>query len=62
MGQVAQEKLLVTSAEDEKKINDEQSPAQDQVIEDETLDSINSEEENNIEIISDLEHAVVYSK
>ena len=46
------------SAEDEKKINDEQSPAQDQVIEDETLDSINSEEENNIEIISDLEQKV----
>ena len=46
------------SADDEKKINDEQSPEQDQVIEDETLDSINSEEENNIEIISDLEQKV----
>ena len=46
------------SADDEKKINDEQSPAQDQVIEDETSDSSNSEEENNSEIISDLEQKV----
>ena len=43
------------SADDEKKINDEQSPEQDQVIEDETSDLSNSEEENNSEIISDLE-------
>jgi len=43
------------SADDEKKVNDEQSPAQDQVIEDETSDLSNSEEENNSEIISDLE-------
>ena len=46
------------SADDEKKINDEQSPAQDQVIEDETSDSSNIEEENNSEIISDLEQKV----
>ena len=46
------------SADDEKKINDEQSPAQDQVTEDETSDSSNSEEENNSEIISDLEQKV----
>lgn len=46
------------SADDEKKINDEQSPEQDQVIEDETSDLSNSEEENNSEIISDLEQKV----
>ena len=46
------------SADDKKKINDEQSPAQDQVIEDETSDSSNIEEENNSEIISDLEQKV----
>ena len=46
------------SADDEKKIDDEQSPAQDQVIEDETSDSSNSEEEKNSEIISDLEQKV----
>ena len=46
------------SADDEKKINDEQSPAQDQVIEDETSDSSNSEEENHSKIISDLEKKV----
>ena len=46
------------SADDEKKINDEQSPAQDQVIEDETSDTSNSDEENNSEIISDLEQKV----
>ena len=46
------------SADDEKKINDEQSPEQDQVIEDETSDLSNSEEENNSEIISDLEKKV----
>ena len=46
------------SADDQKKIDDEQSPAQDQVIEDETSDSSNIEEENNSEIISDLEQKV----
>ena len=46
------------SADDQKKIDDEQSPAQDQVIEDETSDSSNSEEEKNSEIISDLEQKV----
>ena len=46
------------SSDDEKKIDDEQSPEQDQVIEDETSDLSNSEEENNSEIISDLEQKV----
>ena len=46
------------SADDEKKIDDEQSPVQDQVIEDETSDLSNSEEKNNSKIISDLEQKV----
>jgi molecular chaperone GrpE len=45
-------------SDDEKKIDDEQSPVQKQVIEDEELDLTKSEEENNNEIISDLEQKV----
>ena len=46
------------SADDEKKIDDEQSPAQEKVIEDDKLESSNSEEDNDNEIISDLEQKV----
>lgn len=46
------------SADDEKKIDDEQSPTQEKVIEDDKLESSNSEEDNDNEIISDLEQKV----
>jgi molecular chaperone GrpE len=46
------------SAGDEKKIDDEQSPTQEKVIEDDKLESSNSEEDNDNEIISDLEQKV----
>ena len=47
------------SAGDEKKIDDEQSPTQEKVIEDDKLESSNSEEDNDNEIISDLEQKVL---
>ena len=46
------------SADDEKKIDDEQSPAQEKVIEDDKSESSESEEDNDNEIISDLEQKV----
>ena len=46
------------SAGDEKKIDDEQSPTQEKVIEDDKLESSNSEQDNDNEIISDLEQKV----
>ena len=46
------------SAYDEKKIDDEQSPAQEKVIEDDKSESSDSEEDNDNEIISDLEQKV----
>ena len=46
------------SADDEKKIDGEQSPAQEKVIEDEKSESSDSEEDNDNEIISDLEQKV----
>jgi molecular chaperone GrpE len=46
------------SADDEKKIDGEQSPAQEKVTEDEKSESIDSEEDNDNEIISDLEQKV----
>jgi molecular chaperone GrpE len=46
------------SADDEKKIDDEQSPAQENVIEDNKSESSDSEEDNDNEIISDLEQKV----
>ena len=46
------------SADDAKKIDDEQSPAQEKVIEDDKSESSVSEEDNDNEIISDLEQKV----
>ena len=46
------------SADDEIKIDDEQSPAQEKVIEDDKSESSDSEEDNDNEIISDLEQKV----
>jgi molecular chaperone GrpE len=46
------------SADDEKKIDDEQSPAQEKVIEDDKSLSSDSQEDNDNEIISDLEQKV----
>ena len=46
------------SADDEKKIDDEQSPAQEKVIEDDKSELSDSEEDNDNDIISNLEQKV----
>jgi len=46
------------SADEKKKIDGEQSPAQEKVIEDDKSESSDSEEDNDNEIISDLEQKV----